>query len=75
MKKVSGVPDGELVVSMVIHHGRVLVATNKHVYVQGDDFVMRLVVFETEEKKAAPFESFELMTKEEFDLRAKRGGV
>jgi hypothetical protein len=50
MKKVSGVPDGELVVSVVIHDGRVLVATNKHVYIQGNDFIMRRVVFETEEK-------------------------
>jgi hypothetical protein len=75
MKKVLGVPDGELVVSMVIHDGRVLVATNKHVYIQGNDFIMRRVVFEIKEKEAAPFESFELMTKEEFDLRAKRFAV
>jgi hypothetical protein len=51
MKKVSGVPDGELIVSMGVHDGKVVVATNKHVYVMSDDFIMRRVVFETEEKE------------------------
>ena len=46
MEKVLGVPNGELIVSMVIHAGRVVVSTNKQVYVMGDDFVMRRVVFE-----------------------------
>ena len=46
MEKVLGVPNGELIVSMVIHAGRVVVSTNKQVYVMGDDFVMRRIVFE-----------------------------
>jgi hypothetical protein len=50
MKKVSGVPDGELVVSMGQANERVVVATNKHVYIMGNDFIMRRVVFETEYK-------------------------
>jgi hypothetical protein len=70
MKKVSGVPDGELVVSMGQANERVVVATNKHVYVMGNDFIMRRVVFETQEKEDSPFENRVLA---ELKLRAERG--
>jgi hypothetical protein len=44
----------EIIVSTVKYLEKVVIATNKHVYVMGDDFVMRRVVFETEEKEVAP---------------------
>jgi hypothetical protein len=47
MKEVASLPNGETVVSMVIRNEKVIVATNKHVYVMGDDFVMRRVLFES----------------------------
>jgi len=46
MKLLASVPDGEIIVSMVEHKGQVIVATDKHVYLMGEDKVMRRVKFE-----------------------------
>ena len=46
MVKFSSVPDGEVIVSMVEHNGKVVVASDKYVYVMEDDGVMRRVMFE-----------------------------
>lgn len=48
MKLVSSVPDSEVIVSMVIHNDKVIVATDKYVYVMGSDETMRRIKFEVE---------------------------
>ena len=42
----SSVPVGEVVVSMIEFEGKVMVATSQHVYIMGDDKVMRPIKFE-----------------------------
>lgn len=48
MVKFSSVPDGEVIVSMVENNGKVIVATDKYVYLLEEDGVMRRVNFEVE---------------------------
>lgn len=48
MDKIASLPEGEFIVSMVVHDNKVIVSTNYHIYLMGKDNVMRKVVFEKE---------------------------
>ena len=52
MVKFSSVPDGEVIVNMVEHNGKVIVASDKYVYLLEEDGVMRRVIFEVPENEA-----------------------
>ena len=49
MEKVTGTPCGDAIVNMVIYQGRPIISTESSVYLMGEDNVMRLIKFESDE--------------------------